>query len=134
GAEAIKAVTGVQPRYFRPPDWIIPQDARGELEREGYRLLSISSEKPMALRDVNSLDYLCAGRHPIGCPKPSLVESVLKQFERGKKKGPSTHTLAFHERSTTAAVMPQLINDLKARGYRFVTVTEYMKLVVSQGQ
>jgi peptidoglycan/xylan/chitin deacetylase (PgdA/CDA1 family) len=134
GAEAIKAVTGVQPRYFRPPDWIIPQDARGELEREGYRLLTISSEKPMALRDVNSLDYLCAGRHPIGCPKPSLVEGVLKQIEQREKKGTYTHILAFHELSTTTAIMPQLINDLKARGYRFVTVTEYMKLVASQGQ
>ena len=28
GAEAIKAVTGTQPRYLRPPDWIITDDAR----------------------------------------------------------------------------------------------------------
>jgi hypothetical protein len=27
--------------------------------------------------------------------------------------------------------MPRLIGDLKARGYRFVTLTEYMKLVGS---
>jgi peptidoglycan/xylan/chitin deacetylase (PgdA/CDA1 family) len=134
GAEAIKAVTGVQPRYFRPPDWMISKDARGELEREGYRVLTISAEKPMALRDVNSLDYLCAGRHPVGCPKPSLVDGVLKQVEQREKKGVYTHILAFHELSTTAAAMPQLINDLKARGYRFVTLAEYMKLVASQGQ
>jgi len=134
GAEAIKAVTGVQPRFFRPPDWIIPKDARGELEREGYRILTISAEKPIALRDVNSLDYLCAGRHPVGCPKPSLVDSVLKQIEQREKKGTYTHILAFHELSTTAAIMPQLINDLKTRGYRFVTVTEYMKLVASQSR
>ena len=132
GAEAIKAVTGVQPRYFRPPDWIIPKDARGELEHQGYRVLTISSEKPMALRDVNSLDYLCAGRHPVGCPKPSLADGVLKQVEQREKKGIYTHILAFHELSTTAAAMPQLINDLKARGYRFVTLAEYMKLVASQ--
>lgn len=132
GADAIKAVTGVQPRYFRPPDWIISRDARRELEREGYRVLTISAEKPVALRDVNSLDYLCAGRHPVGCPKPSLVDGVLKQVEQREKRGTYTHILAFHELSTTTAVMPRLIDDLKARGYRFVTLSEYMNLVASQ--
>jgi len=120
GAEAIKAVTGVQPRYLRPPDWIIPDDARRDLERQGYQLLTISSENPIALRDVNSLDYLCAGRNPSGCPKPSLEHGVY------------THILAFHELSSTTAVMPELITELKARGYRFVTLSEYMRLVAGK--
>jgi peptidoglycan-N-acetylglucosamine deacetylase len=132
GAQAIKAVTGMQSRYVRPPDWIISNDARQDLERHGYRVLTISPENPMALRDVNSLDYLCAGRNPVACPKPSLVDTVLKQVEQREKKGIYTHILAFHELSTTAAVMPQLISDLKARGYRFVTLTEYMNLVASK--
>lgn len=130
GAEAIKAVTGSEPRYVRPPDWIITSDARRDLEREGYGVLTISSENPMALRDVNSLDYLCAGK-AVGCPKPSLEEAVLRQVEQREKKGVYTHILAFHELSTTAAIMPRLITDLKARGYRFVTLSEYMKLVGS---
>ena len=129
GAQAIKAVTGTEPRYVRPPDWIISDDARRDLEREGYRVLTISNENPVALRDVNSLDYLCAGRNPVGCPKPSLADSVLKQVERREKQGIYTHILAFHELSSTTAVMPQLIASLKARGYRFVTLTEYMNLV-----
>lgn len=129
GAEAIQVVTGTRPRYLRPPDWILPDDARRDLEREGYSVLSISSENPMALRDVNSLDYLCAGRNPVACPKPSLTDSVLKQVEQREKKGVYTHILAFHELSTTAAVMPELISSLKARGYRFVTLSEYMRLV-----
>ena len=131
GAQAIKAVTGHEPRYIRPPDWIITNDARRDLEHEGYRVLTISAENPMALRDVNSLDYLCAGRNPAGCPRPSLEEAVVKQVEQREKKGTFTHILAFHELSTTAAVMPRLIADLKARGYRFVTLAEYMKLVAS---
>jgi len=131
GAQAIKAVTGTQPRYLRPPDWIISNDARRSLEREGYRVLTISSQNPVALRDVNSLDYLCAGRSA-GCPKPSLVDAVLQQVQQREKKGTYTHILAFHELSTTAAVMPRLISDLKERGYRFVTLTEYMSLVASQ--
>ncbi|HXJ89247.1 MAG TPA: polysaccharide deacetylase family protein [Candidatus Binatia bacterium] len=129
GAEAIKAVTGTQPRYLRPPDWIITDDARRDLERQGYQLLTISSENPIALRDVNSLDYLCAGRHPAGCPKPSLADGVLKQIEQREKHGVYTHILAFHELSSTTAVMPELISELKARGYRFVTLREYMRLV-----
>ena len=128
GAAAIKAVTGTQPRYVRPPDWIITSDARRDMEKQGYRVLTISSENPMALRDVNSLDYLCAGK-AVGCPKPSLVDGVFKQLEQREKRGTYTHILAFHELSTTTAVMPRLIGDLKARGYRFVTLTEYMKLV-----
>jgi peptidoglycan/xylan/chitin deacetylase (PgdA/CDA1 family) len=80
---------------------------------------------------VNSLDYLCAGRNPVGCPKPSLVGSVLTQIERREKQGVYTHILAFHELSTTAAAMPELITTLKSRGYRFVTLTDYMRLVGS---
>jgi len=132
GADAIKAVTGVQPRYLRPPDWMISGDSRRDLQRQGYRVLTISPENPMALRDVNSLDYLCAGRNPAGCPKPSLVDAVLKQVERREKRGTYTHILAFHELSTTAMAMPRLITDLKARGYRFVTLAEYMNIVGSK--
>jgi peptidoglycan/xylan/chitin deacetylase (PgdA/CDA1 family) len=131
GAQAIKAVTGTQPRYLRPPDWIITSDARHDLEQQGYRVLTISSENPMAMRDVNSLDYLCAGK-AVGCPKPSLPDAVLQQIGQREKKGTYTHILAFHELSTTVAAMPRLISDLKARGYRFVTLTEYMKLVGSK--
>jgi len=131
GAQAIKAVTGTQPRYVRPPDWILTDDARRDLQKQGYRVLTISSENPIALRDVNSLDYLCAGK-AVGCPKPSLPDAVLQQIEQREKKGTFTHILAFHELSTTAAIMPRLISDLKARGYRFVTLTEYMKLVESK--
>ena len=132
GAQAIKAVTGKQPRFVRAPDWIITSEARKDIEQQGYRLLTISPENPMALRDVNSLDYLCAGKNPTGCPKPSLADGVLKQLDQREKKGTYTHILAFHELSTTTAAMPRLIADLKARGYRFVTLTEYMKLVGSK--
>ena len=131
GAQAIKAVTGTQPRYVRPPDWILTDDARRDLQKQGYRVLTISSENPIALRDVNSLDYLCAGK-AVGCPKPSLPDAVLQQIEQRERKGTYTHILAFHELSTTAAIMPRLITELKARGYRFVTLTEYMKLVESK--
>jgi peptidoglycan/xylan/chitin deacetylase (PgdA/CDA1 family) len=133
GAAAIKSITGTQPRYVRPPDWIITQEARRDLEHQGYHLLSISNENPVALRDINSLDYLCASHNP-QCPKPSLSESVLRQIDQREKHGIYTHILAFHELSSTATVMPELITNLKARGYRFVTLTEYMNLVEAKPQ
>ncbi len=129
GAKMIAAVTGSQPKYLRPPDWILPDDARRDLEHRGYRILTISNENPIALRDVNSLDYLCAGAHPKQCPTPSLTQSVTKQIEQREKHGITTHILAFHELTTTTAMMPEFITAMKARGYRFVTLNEYMKLV-----
>jgi len=129
GAQVIKAVSGSQPKYVRPPDWVLPDDARRDLEKRGYKILTISAENPIALRDINSLDYLCAGKNPKQCPKPSLVDSVLKQIDQREKKGVTTHVLAFHELTTTTASMPQLISSLKARGYHFVTVQEYMREV-----
>ncbi len=133
GAQVIQAVAGTQPRYVRPPDWLLPDDARHQLERRGFRVLTISNENPMPLRDVNSLDYLCAGaRHP-QCPKPSLADAVLRQIEQREKKGVYTHILAFHELTTTTAELPAIITRLKARGYRFATVAEYMRAVANPG-
>lgn len=133
GAAAIKAITGIDPRYLRPPDWIISDDAREALERQGFHLLTISQENPVALRDVNSLDYLCA-RNSTMCPKPSLAEAVLRQVEQREKRGVYTHILAFHELSSTTAAMPEIISELKARGYRFVTVSEYMQFIPQKQQ
>jgi peptidoglycan/xylan/chitin deacetylase (PgdA/CDA1 family) len=128
GAQVVQAVTGSRPLYLRPPDWDLTDDARHDLEARGFHILTISSQNPVALRDINSLDYLCAGKGT-GCPKPSLAQSVIKTIEQREKKGVYTHVLAFHELTTTTAQLPELITALKAKGYRFVTVSEYMKLV-----
>ena len=133
-AQVIQAVSGVRPKYVRPPDWILPEDARRDIERHGYTVLTISSENPVALRDVNSLDYLCAGKHPVNCPKPSLADSVIRQIEQREKVKVYTHILAFHELSSTTAMLPQLIQSLKVRGYRFVTLDEYMRFVAPSTQ
>jgi peptidoglycan/xylan/chitin deacetylase (PgdA/CDA1 family) len=131
GAQLIQAVSGVRPSYLRPPDWVLPDDARRDLEKRGYHVLTIAASQPIAYRDINSLDYLCAGSHPVNCPKPSLHASVLHQIEQREKKGVYTHILTFHELSTTTAILPELIQDLKGRGYRFVTVRDYMEAIHS---
>jgi peptidoglycan/xylan/chitin deacetylase (PgdA/CDA1 family) len=129
GAEVIAAVTGTKPKYLRPPDWDLPADLRQKLESRGYQIMTISADKPAALRDINSLDYLCAGKHPTQCPKPSLAQAVLKQIDAREKKGITTHILTFHELTTTTAQLDELISTLQAHGYRFVRLDEYMREV-----
>ena len=129
GAKVIEAVTGSKPKYLRPPDWDLPSDLRHQLEARGYHIMTISSENPVQFRDINSLDYLCAGSHPTQCPKPSLAQGVLKQIEAREKKGVTTHILTFHELSTTTPQLQELITTLKGKGYRFVRLDEYMQSV-----
>src|SRR5512142_1347854 len=49
GAQVIQAVTGSQPTSLRPPDWILPDDARRDIEKRGFRVLTISTENPVGL-------------------------------------------------------------------------------------
>src|SRR4051794_38625442 len=56
GAKMVQSVTGSRPEYLRPPDWILPEDARRDLERRGFKVLTISNDNPPVLRDINSLD------------------------------------------------------------------------------
>jgi peptidoglycan/xylan/chitin deacetylase (PgdA/CDA1 family) len=126
--QVIKAATGEQARFIRPPEWILPPDLRLQIEKRGYEVMTISPQNPIAVRDVNSLDYLCAGK-ATQCPKPSLADSVLKQIAAREKQGVTTHILAFHELSTTVTTLQTLIPELKARGYKFVRLDEYMRAV-----
>lgn len=128
GAQMVKSVTGKTPLYLRPPDWIMTPELARDLETRGYHILTISSALPADLRDVNSLDYLCAGKAS-QCPKPSLADAVMRQIAERERHGVTTHILTFHELSTTYPAIEKLIPELKARGYRFVTLEEYMRLV-----
>jgi peptidoglycan/xylan/chitin deacetylase (PgdA/CDA1 family) len=68
----------------------------------------------------------------VNCPKPSLNAFVLREIEQREKQGVTTHILAFHELSTTVIALQTLIPELRARGYRFVTMQEYVRLVGPQ--
>lgn len=126
--QVIKGTTGEQAKFVRPPEWILPPDLRPQIEKRGYRVMTISPENPIAVRDVNSLDYLCVGK-ATQCPKPSLADSLLKQLAVREKKGVTTHILTFHELTTSVATLQTLIPELKSRGYKFVRLDDYMKAV-----
>jgi peptidoglycan/xylan/chitin deacetylase (PgdA/CDA1 family) len=122
----IQQITGHRATFVRPPDWVLTRDISQKLTARGYRVMTISPALPPALRDVNSADYLCAGEHPAKCPRPSLERFVLDEIARRERHGVYTHILAFHELSTTTAMLKSLLPDLQARGYRFVTLRQYM--------
>ena len=131
-SDLIKGVTGRRANYVRPPDWIMTKEINQKLAARGYRVLGIWSDLPLPLRDVNTTDYLCAGEHPKQCPKPSLQNFIMQEIAQREKKGTYTHILAMHELSTTTAALKTLLPELQQRGYRFVTLDEYMKEVGSK--
>jgi peptidoglycan/xylan/chitin deacetylase (PgdA/CDA1 family) len=124
----IKQITGEQPRFVRPPDWIMWPQMKHAIEARGYHVMSIFSDTPVADRDVNSADYLCTGAAK-KCPKPSLEGFVLQQIAQRERHGVYTHILAFHELTSTVTMLETLIPELQKRGYRFVRLDEYVRLV-----
>jgi peptidoglycan-N-acetylglucosamine deacetylase len=130
GAKAVEQITGSKPHYVRPPEWVMWPELRGRLEGRGYKVLTIYASDPALMRDVNSGDYLCAGK-ATQCPKPSLSESVMHQIESREKHGLYDHVLVFHELTSTVPQLETLIPELQKKGYKFVTLQQYMKTVAS---
>ena len=58
-----------------------------------------------------------------------MQQFVLQEIAQREKKGTYTHILAMHELSTTTSMLKTLLPELRQRGYRFVTLDEYMREV-----
>lgn len=105
GSQSIHDVTGVTPRWFRPPGGRMNPAVLGETERMGMDLV---------LWDVDPQDW----RRP---DAGRLVTSVLSRVRPGS-------VVLLHDgggdRSETIAALPPLIEGLKARGYFLVTLDE----------
>jgi peptidoglycan/xylan/chitin deacetylase (PgdA/CDA1 family) len=127
-SRTIEPITGVKPQYLRPPDWEIWPELAERIEARGYHIMSKSTMLAPALRDVDSEDYFCAGKDVSKCPQPSLHDYVLRGIEQRERKGVFDHILVFHELPNSVEVLSHLIPELKKRGYKFVTLTDYMKM------
>ena len=126
----IQSVTGVRPRYVRPPDWDIWEALRKKIEARGYHVMTKSkgdvSEAP-ALEDVDSQDYLYARLKPLNSAVTTERDYVLQRIGQRERKGIYTHVLVFHELPLSVEVLSTLIPELKRRGYEFVILREYMR-------
>lgn len=100
--------TRVRSRYFRPP---------GGYLNNGLADYAASREYSVAMWSVDSFDYLVS--------TAAIVTNVVNGAHPGA-------IVLLHDgggnRSRTVAALPQIISQLQAQGYRFVTLSELMEL------
>ena len=104
-SRTIEPITGMKPKYLRPPDWEIWPELAQRIEARGYHIMSKSTTLPPFLRDVDSEDYFCAGKDLSKCPQPSLHDYVLRTIEQRERKGVFDHVLVFHELPNSVEVL-----------------------------
>jgi peptidoglycan/xylan/chitin deacetylase (PgdA/CDA1 family) len=128
----IQSVTGVRPRYVRPPDWDVWPELRERIEARGYVVMMKSIGKikmPPAREDVDTQDYVFTNLPESKSPVETLRKYVLERIDQRERKSVYTHVLVFHELPLSATALGTLIPELRHRGYEFLTLREYMKAV-----
>jgi peptidoglycan/xylan/chitin deacetylase (PgdA/CDA1 family) len=101
-----KAVTGLTPKFFRPPYGVTNPNVKKAVERAAY--ISIGW-------NVRSLDTVIRDEN-------HLLQKVLKRVKPGS-------ILLFHDTSeTTVKILRQLISRLKENGYKIVRLDKLIKL------
>jgi peptidoglycan/xylan/chitin deacetylase (PgdA/CDA1 family) len=111
--DVIEAVCGRRARLFRPPWGLWDDDAFVEAERQGYRMI---------------LWTVAVEHHSAQTPE-AMAQRVLQKVR------PGTIILAHDgepngpiDRSKTMQALPLIIDRLRERGYRFVTVPELLRI------
>jgi peptidoglycan-N-acetylglucosamine deacetylase len=110
-ADIIYKTTGVKTTLFRPPGGFLNNGLADYAKSEKYAVMMWSEESGDAQR-----------RSP---QVPTMVKNVLKNTKPGG-------IVLMHDgggnRSRSVQALPQIINDLKAQGYRFVTIPELLQI------
>ncbi|HEX9512904.1 MAG TPA: polysaccharide deacetylase family protein [Puia sp.] len=102
----MSAVTGLQPRLFRPPYGVINPNLKAAILRGGYTPIGWS---------VRSLDTVIKDE-----------QKLLKKINDAIKPGA---ILLFHDTSqTTLAILPGFIREVKERGYEIVRLDKMLNL------
>jgi peptidoglycan-N-acetylglucosamine deacetylase len=114
---AIEAATGVRTRLFRPPRGLRSPWMMRRARSDGYQVVTWS---------VSPDDW----RHP---PSSVIVQRVLDRVRPGAivLLHDGLETRASPHQENTVAALPAILAGLQARGYRFVTVPELLKMVGS---
>ncbi len=110
--DAIVKACGVAPQLYRPPYGAVTLSQRARIQKTfGY---------PSILWDVDPLDW----------QKPRQAQKVYDRVLANAKPGSIILCHDIHE--STIAAMPAVLDDLKARGYAFATVTQLINLATPQ--
>src|SRR5438105_9234618 len=109
--DAIKSATGVRPTLLRPPyGSITAREKRWIHDEFGYQII---------LWDVDPYDWKRPG--------PALVRNrILKETQ------PGSIVLSHDIHPGTIEAMPSTFDALKAKGFKFVTVSELIRTAVAQ--
>ena len=105
GSKAIQDVTGITPRWFRPPGGAMNDKVVSEAARVNMELV---------MWDADPMDWRRYGAQP-------MLNLLLKAI------GPGSVVLLHDgggDRAQTVELLPQLIQELKDRDYTFVTLDE----------
>jgi peptidoglycan/xylan/chitin deacetylase (PgdA/CDA1 family) len=107
--DAIKSATGARPTLLRPPyGSITTREKRWIHDQFGYQII---------LWDVDPYDWKRPG--------PSVVRSrILKETRRG------SIVLSHDIHPGTIEAMPSTLDALEAKGFKFVTVSELIRMAV----
>lgn len=114
--KAILEVTGQRPRYFRPPRGLYDSNVMRIMQERGYT---------MVLFSLSSFDWLEVSHRDIAGRIVSRIRGgdVILFHDSGDLIGPDGG-----DRLNTVKALPEVIDGLKARGYRFVTIRDLMIL------
>jgi peptidoglycan/xylan/chitin deacetylase (PgdA/CDA1 family) len=105
GASAVAAATGVRPAWFRPPYGAVNGAVKKQMRALGVRT---------AMWDIDTLDWTRPGVH-------MLYRNAVRSTKPGQ-------IVLMHDggedRSQTIEALPLIIEDLRAKGFTFVTMDE----------
>lgn len=111
----IKNVTGVTPKYFRPPKAWLTQKEKAILDQMGYRVIlwSLNSKDWVSFHDKQITSYLLRRIQP---------GDIILFHDSG-----GAFTTEGGDRAQTVKTIPRLVKKLKEKGYRLVTITELLE-------
>jgi len=112
---AIKEVTGVEARYFRPPKAWLTQEEKVKVKDMGYKVI---------LWSLNSKDW-------VTFHDKQITSYILRHIQSGDiilfHDSGGAFTAEGGDRSQTVKTIPRLVKKLKERGYKFVTITQLLE-------
>ena len=111
----IKNVTGVTPKYFRPPKAWLTQKEKVIIDQMRYKVI---------LWSLNSKDW-------VGFDDKYIIRYILHNIRPGDillfHDSGGTFTSEGGDRSETVRAIGRLVEKLRERGYKFVTISELLE-------
>lgn len=114
--DAIRTATGQSPTLFRPPGMKFDHTVLKEIESMGYTTVGWTNACKDFESEAGELDRVT---------EDELAHRMLSHITDGS-------ILLMHSTRQTAEMLPKVLLDLRARGYRFVTISEMLDHLPSE--